>query len=184
MSACNGVSPTHFANQWSFNGRFYVWLGFFHGLALLTGRDVTAHDSFQGRVYHTDVFGPQGALYHNLSELEPDEAEQRLRFSETMMDQMRVNEVHYLFKAANTWKSIGLLLGFLITIGTFIVITYGIGTGKTEIAHASFLTLFLPFAIGSLGKWCVRHLWNNKRASMGSFTSALPWMTVSTPTFR
>ncbi|TLX16634.1 hypothetical protein [Rhizobium sp. MHM7A] len=184
MSVWDRIDPIRFANQWSFNGRYYVWVSFFHGLALLTGRDVAAHDAFQGRVYHTNIFGPQGALYHGIAKLDPTEAEERLRFGEKAMAQLRVNEVRYLFKAATSWKSAGLLIGYCIMVGTLAAITYGIGTGETEIAYGSFPCLFLPFISGSLGKRLVRRLWNNKRATMGSFIHALPWMTVSTPQSR
>lgn len=184
MSVSDSPDPTLFADHWSFNGRYYVWVSFFHGLALLTGRDVSAHDAFQGRVYHSDIFGPQGALFHGIEKLEPNEAEERLRFSEKAMDQLRNNEVRYLFKAASSWTSAGLLIGYLVMIGALTAITYGIGTGKTGIAYGSFPCLFLPFISGSLGKKLVRHLWERKRAAMGPFIHALPWMTVSTPQSR
>jgi hypothetical protein len=184
MSLPRGADPACFANEWSFNGRYYVLVSFFHGLALLTGRDVAAHDAFQGRIYHTDIFGPQGALYHGIAKLKPEEAEQRLRFSEQAMDRLRANEVRYLFNAAPSWKSSGLLLGYSVMIGALTGITYGIGTGVSEIAWGSGLGLFLPLITGSLGKRLARDLWNAKGSRMGSFVQALPWMAVSTSELR
>lgn len=184
MNLKDSIDPIDFANQWSFNGRYYLWISFFHGLALLTGRDVTAHDAFQGRVYHTDIFGPQGALYHKVESIGLAEAEQRLRFSEKAMNQLRANEVRYLFKASLSWKTAGLLLGYTTMIGAIVALTYGVGANEAEVAYASFPAVIMPFITGGLGKRLVRRLWSVKREKMGAFVNALPWMTVSTSETR
>jgi hypothetical protein len=157
-----------------------VWISFFHGLALLTGRDIAAHDAFQGSIFHTDIFGPHGALFNDLSKLDTVEAERRLRFSERAMAKLRTNEVGYLFKAATSWKSTGLVIGYLVLTTALAGITYGIGSRAEWLTWIGIAGLLCPFIIGTVGKMVVRRLWSAKRTEMGSFGDALPWMTVST----
>jgi hypothetical protein len=176
----NGTDPTSFANKWSFNGRYYLWVSFFHGMALLTGRDVAAHDAFQGRVYHTEIFGYNGALFSEIDNLAPAEAESRLAFSEKAMNQLRANEVRYLFNDAGSWRNAGLFFGYAMLITVITTITYAVGTGNVHRAYIAFPFFLSPFLAGHLGKRLTRHLWSRKRVSMGSFVGALPWMKLST----
>lgn len=181
MISAYQVDPVDFAQEWSFNGRFYAWVSFFHGLSLLTGRDVSAHDAFHGRIYHTEIFGPKGALFHKMDKVTPAEAEARLSFSQMTMDQLRINEAKYLIETAHSWKIGGMFCGFTVLVTAMATITYTVGIGQLAVAYMAIPALILPFLIGFVGKQVVRHLWARKRQSMGSFINALPWIRLSTP---
>ena len=172
--------PLSFADGWSFDGRFYAWMAFFHGLAFFSGKDVRPQEAFQGDNFHADLFGPNGALYSGLEHLGTAEAEARLSFSEKVMDRLRRNEVRYLLDTANTMQSFGLLLACLTIVGTIAVITYGLGTGQEEVALCSFPCFFVPFIVAVIGKKLVQRRWHAERMTMGAFVTALPWLTIST----
>lgn len=170
------VDPVSFADEWSFDGRYYAWMGFFHGMAFFVGREVREDEAFMGSSFHADLFSAGGALYAGLDKLGPAEAEERLSFSEKLMERVRSNEARCLVERASAMKFAGLLVTCLAVVAAIASMTYGVGTGRFDIVACSFPLLLLPFIAAIIGKTLVQHHWDGKRKRMGSFKRSLPWM--------
>lgn len=167
--------PAAFAKEWSFNARFYAWLSLFHGMGFMFGRDISAHDAFSGSIYHTQMFGPNGAVFVNMKDLDPAGAEMRLSFAESVMHHVRENEKAILMDRAELLRDMGRAFFGAWTVISILFIFAALGRGDTMTAALIVPVLFVPLGLSMIGKRIVRGLWSATSRAKGDFFAALPW---------